>query len=64
MAAMPTWAELQEFARGKYVLDDDEEGFFSLVFKMDSGRTQKIRVRTFTAFDEAWMPTYPPPPRT
>ena len=52
---MPTWTELQEYARSKYVLDDDEESFFSLVFKMDSGRTQKIRVRTFQAFDEAWI---------
>lgn len=55
VGSMPTWAELQEYARGKYLLDDDEENWFSLVFNMDSGRTQKIRVRTFQAFDEAWI---------
>lgn len=52
---MPTWTELQEYVRNKYVLDDDEESFFSLVFSMDSGRTQKIRVRSFQAFDEDWI---------
>ena len=52
---MPNWAELQEYARGKYVLDDDEPEFFSLVFRMDNGRTQKIRVRHFQAFDESWI---------
>lgn len=53
---MPTWSEIQEYARGKYVLDDDEDDWFSLVFSYEqSGRTQKIRVRHFEAFDEHWV---------
>src|SRR5690349_13769555 len=52
---MPTWGEIQEYARGKYKLDEDGEGFFSLVFGYDSGRSQKIFVRRFTAFDKEWL---------
>lgn len=55
---MPSWSEIQEFARGKYALSDDEEDYFALVFEFDSGRTQKIRVRRFSAFNEEWVEFY------
>lgn len=52
---MPSWTEIQEHARSKYTLDNDEDDWFALVFSYDSGRTQKIRVSRFTAFDEEWI---------
>jgi hypothetical protein len=52
---MPSWAEIQEYARSKYILQNDEDTWFALVFSYDNGRTQKIRVGTFTAFDEPWI---------
>jgi hypothetical protein len=52
---MPSWSEIQEYARSKYILQNDEESWFALVFEYDSGRTQKIRVGKFTAFDEEWI---------
>jgi hypothetical protein len=51
---MPTWGEIQEHARSKYKLDDDEDDWFSLVFAYDNGRTQKVWVRRFTSFDMEW----------
>jgi len=52
---MPTWGEIQEYARSKYKLDDDEEDWFSLVWGYESGRTQKIRIAKFDAFDKPWL---------
>src|SRR5512135_1508163 len=51
---MPTWGEIQEFARSKYKLDGDEEDWFSLVFAYDNNRSQKVWVRRFTSFDMEW----------
>ena len=33
---MPTWPEIQEYARSKYVLQNDDERRFALVFEFDS----------------------------
>lgn len=52
---MPTWGEIQEYARSKYKLDDDEAEWFSLVFGYNDGRTQKIRVARFEYRDDEWV---------
>lgn len=52
---MPTWPELQEYVRGKYKLSKDEEKWFSLVFAYDTNRSQLVVVRTFDAFNQAWI---------
>ena len=52
---MPSWNELKEYARSKYVLDDDTDEGFSLIFEFDNNRTQKIGISHFTAFDKDWI---------
>jgi hypothetical protein len=52
---MPSWQELKDYARSKYVLDDDNDDGFSLVFEFDNNRTQKIGISHFTAFDKDWI---------
>jgi len=52
---MPTWPELKEYARGKYVLDDDADDDFSLIFEFETGRTQKIGITRFAAFGKDWI---------
>ena len=52
---MPTWEEIQQHARSKFTLQDDEDGYFGLVFGYDSGRSHKIFVRRFEAFDMDWL---------
>ncbi len=52
---MPTWPEIQQHARHTYSLQQDEEDFFSLVFRYDDDRTQKIWVRHFSAMDAEWL---------
>ena len=51
---MPTWGEIQEYVRGKYKLDKDEPGWFSLVWAYDNNRRQKIIVTKFEAFNQEW----------
>ncbi len=52
---MPTWNEIKDYARSKYKLMEDDERYFSLVFGFDGGRSQKIFVRVFEAFDMEWV---------
>ncbi len=52
---MPTWPEIQEYARSKYTLQNDDERRFALVFEFDNARTQLIGVRHFEAFDKDWV---------
>jgi hypothetical protein len=52
---MPTWDELREHARTTYHLARDEEGYFSLIWSYDSGRSQQITVRRFSSFDAEWI---------
>lgn len=52
---MPTWPEIQEYARSKYTLQNDDERRFALVFEFDNGRSQLIGVRHFEAFDKDWV---------
>jgi len=52
---MPTWGEIQEYARNKWKLADDEAESFSLIWAYESGRSQKIWCRRFNAFDQDWV---------
>ncbi|MBL6279235.1 hypothetical protein JMF97_24065 [Micromonospora fiedleri] len=52
---MPTWYELCEHARTKYKLDDLEDDWFSLVWTYESGRTQRITVSRYEAYEREWI---------
>lgn len=52
---MPTWKEIKDYARSQYKLMEDDERYFSLVFGFKDGRSQKIFVRLFEAFDMEWV---------
>ncbi|MGW0432033.1 hypothetical protein ACWDV4_05750 [Micromonospora sp. NPDC003197] len=52
---MPTWYELREHVRTKYELEDLEDDWFSILWKYESGRTQKILVCCYEAFDQEWI---------
>lgn len=52
---MPTWAQLKAYARATYTLDDDSEDDFSLIFEFETGRTQKVAITRFVAFDKDWI---------
>ncbi|MCB9558298.1 MAG: hypothetical protein H6707_19430 [Deltaproteobacteria bacterium] len=52
---MPSWNEIQQYARSKYKLSYDEENRFALVFGLDGDRSQQIWVSKFEAFDEEWI---------
>jgi hypothetical protein len=52
---MPSWTEIQEYARAQYMMTRDEEDWFSITFGYEDGRSQLIRCRRFTAYDEEWI---------
>ena len=52
---MPTWGEVQEYARSKYVLSKDEEQWFSLIWRYEGDRTQQIFVKRFSAYNQDWV---------
>ena len=52
---MPTWPEVQQYARNKYRLAKDEEDRFAIIFGMENGRTQQIWVRTFNAYNQPFL---------
>jgi hypothetical protein len=52
---MPSWNEIQEYVRSQYVMTRDEEGWFSITFGYQDGRSQLIRCRRFNAYDEEWI---------
>ncbi len=52
---MPTWGEIQEYARSKYKLEQDDENWFTLIFAYDNGRSQRIRIARFESFDMEWV---------
>ncbi len=51
---MLTWAEIQEHARAKYKLAEDEGDSFKLVWRYDNDRLQQILVNCYAALGEAW----------
>jgi len=48
---MATWDELREHMRKTYRLADDEDDMLSMVWSYDDGRSQKIIVRRYEAFE-------------
>jgi hypothetical protein len=54
---MPTWTEIQRYARSKYPLAKDEERWFSIVFGYGDTQplTQRVVVRHFSAFEQEWI---------
>jgi len=52
---MPTWGEIQQYARSNYKLADDEADWFSVIFEYEDGRTQKISISRFEAFETQWI---------
>lgn len=53
--AMPTWAEVQEYARSKYKLAEDKENAFKLVWEYQNKRLQAIWVSKFEAMNREWI---------
>jgi hypothetical protein len=49
---MPSWSEIQEYARSKYKLSRDEDDHFALIFSFPDDRSQQIFVKRFEAFDQ------------
>lgn len=49
---MPSWGEIQEYARSKYKLSRDEDDHFALIFSFPDGRSQQIFVKRFDAFEQ------------
>jgi len=48
---MPSWDEIQDHMRGNYHLEDDAPDFVSMVWTYEDGRSQKIVVRQYVAYD-------------
>lgn len=48
---MPTFKQVQQYMRGKYKLSQDSEDLMSMVWSYADGRTQKILLRRFQAYD-------------
>ena len=51
---MPTWAEVQEYARSKYKLAEDRENNFKLVFEYENKRLQAVIVSRFESMNREW----------
>jgi hypothetical protein len=51
---MPTWAEVQEYARSKYDLAEESENSFKLIWEYGNNRLQQIVVSRFEAMDREW----------
>ncbi|MCA9661618.1 MAG: hypothetical protein KC486_24980, partial [Myxococcales bacterium] len=51
---MLTWAEIQEHARSKYKLAEDDSDGFKLIWRYDNDRLQQIFVNCYAALGEAW----------
>ncbi|MFK8004428.1 MAG: hypothetical protein AB8H86_32980 [Polyangiales bacterium] len=51
---MPTWSEVQDYARSKYKLAEDNENSFKLVFEYENDRLQAVIVSRYTAIKKEW----------
>ncbi len=49
---MPSWTQVQAHARSKYTLADDQASMLSMVWTYEDGRSQKVVVRRFSAFNK------------
>jgi hypothetical protein len=52
---MPSWHDIQGYARNKYRLFKDEPDKFAIVFKERGDRTQLIWVRPFKAYNQDFL---------
>lgn len=48
---MASWTDIQTQMRTRYKLQEDTPNLLSMVWRYDDGRSQKILVRRYTAFD-------------
>lgn len=48
---MPSWNDVREHLRNTYKLADDEGELVSMVWSFDTDRSQKVVIRSFSAFD-------------
>ncbi len=51
---MPSWSEVQNYARSKYELQEDNENSFKIVFEWEDGRYQAVIVTRFEAMNREW----------
>ena len=51
---MPTWSEVQTYARSKYKLAEDNENSFKLVFEYENDRLQAVIVSRYDAMGREW----------
>jgi hypothetical protein len=51
---MADWAGLQEWAREKYELENDEDDWFGVTLEYADGRSQKVVVTHFTFQNADW----------
>ena len=52
---LQTWTEIQNHFRAKYTLENDKPTMFSMTWMYDDGRTQKVILRKFNAFDREML---------
>lgn len=48
---MPSWTEVRDHLRRTYKLEDDQGSLASMVWRYEDGRSQKIIVRRYRAFE-------------
>ncbi|MEZ4449351.1 MAG: hypothetical protein R3B09_07725 [Nannocystaceae bacterium] len=51
---MPTWLEVQEYARTRYRLAEDFEAGFKVIWRYDNDRSQQIVVSRARALGREW----------
>ncbi|MFT5357091.1 MAG: hypothetical protein ACI9KE_004322 [Polyangiales bacterium] len=51
---MPTWSEVQDYARSKYKLAEDNENSFKLVFEYENDRLQAVIISRYEAMGREW----------
>ena len=51
---MPTWGEVQEFARLKYRVANDTQDSFEIAFEYENDRRQIVKVGRFEAVNREW----------
>lgn len=52
---MPSWHELREHARTQYTVDKMEDDWFSVQWALDEGRTQRVVMSRYEAFEQEWV---------
>jgi hypothetical protein len=52
---MAQWNDIRQFARTNYPLSNDEPEWFGIIFTISPGRTQKVVVRPYRAYDRDWI---------